>query len=49
MNIENVTQWPTSHVASLQLEPPQYVCMWLSDQNEREMELLEHYKERTRD
>jgi hypothetical protein len=43
---ENVTQGPTSHVASLQEEPPQCASMWWTDGRRREAEHLEHYGER---
>jgi hypothetical protein len=43
---EDITQDPTSCVANLQQEPPQYVSMWWMDGREREVERPEHCEER---
>lgn len=43
---EDVTQGPTSHVASLHCEPPQGVNMWRSGGREGEVEQPERYEEK---
>lgn len=38
VQMEDVTQGPASHVASLQQEPPQCGSVWWSDGRERDVE-----------